>query len=84
MGYIYLVEYNDYENAKLMFEKAVELSPSYVEAVYNLGRTLEVMGDYNGAREYYWKALDLLPNYPLAVQSLNRLDDIQIRNNQEN
>jgi len=42
------------------------------------------MGDYNGAREYYWKALDLLPNYPLAVQSLNRLDDIQIRNNQEN
>jgi tetratricopeptide (TPR) repeat protein len=80
IGYLYLVEFEDYENAKGMFEQAIALSPGYVEAVYNLGRTREAMGDYSGAREQYWKSLELLPNYPLAVQSLNRLDDIQIRN----
>lgn len=80
MGYLYLVEFEDFENAKLMFEKAIQVSPGFVEAVYNLGRTLEAMGDYNGAREQYWKAIEILPNYPLAVQSLNRLDEIQIRN----
>ncbi len=79
MGYLYLVEFKDFQNAKDMFEKAVEISPSFVEAVYNLGRSYEALGDYTAARENYWKALDLLPNYPLAVQSLNRLDDIQIR-----
>lgn len=79
MGYLYLVEFEDYKNAKQMFESAVLLSPTYVEAVYNLGRSLEAMGDYSGAREQYWKSLEILPNYPLAVQSLNRLDDIQVR-----
>jgi len=83
MGYLYLVEFEDYTNAKIMFESAVALSEGYVEAVYNLGRTHEVMGDYTSAREYYWKAIEILPNYPLAVQSLNRLDDIQLRGNKK-
>jgi len=79
MGYLYLVEFEDLENAKLMFESAISISPGYVEAVYNLGRTYEALGDYTSAREQYWRSLELLPNYPLAIQSLNRLDDIQIR-----
>ncbi len=78
-GYIYLVELEDFENAKLMFEQAVVLGPGFVEAVYNLGRTNEAMGDYTGAYEQYRKALELLPNYPLAVQGLNRLDEMLIR-----
>lgn len=81
MGYLYLVEFEDFANAKQMFEAAVLLSPTFVEAVYNLGRSLEALGDYTGAREQYWKSMELLPNYPLAVQSLNRLDDIQLREN---
>ncbi|MBC8321195.1 MAG: tetratricopeptide repeat protein [Bacteroidetes bacterium] len=81
MGYIYLVEMEDFEKAKFMFEKAVSINPRFVEAVYNLGRTMEAMGDYNGAREQYKKSLELLPNYPLAVQSMNRLDDLLLRKN---
>ena len=79
LGYIYLVEYQDYNKAKNMFESAISISPGYVEAVYNLGRTNEAMGDYELARLQYKKALELLPNYPLAVQGMNRLDDILIR-----
>lgn len=80
MGYIYLVEYEDFENAKLMFLEAITINPRFVEATYNLGRTLEALGDYNGARDYYKKSLELLPNYPLAVQGMNRLDDMLRKN----
>ena len=76
MGYIYLVELEDFENAKLMFQEAVLINPRFVEAIYNLGRTMEAMGDYNEAREQYKISLELLPNYPLAVQGMNRLDDM--------
>ncbi len=79
MGYIYLVELEDFDNAQTMFEKSVALSPGFVEAVYNLGRTKEAKGDYEGAYEQYRRSLEILPNYPLAVQSLNRLDDMLIR-----
>ncbi len=84
MGYIYLVELNSYDTAKIMFQKAVELRPSFVEAVYNLGRTYEILGQYEDARIKYKKALELLPNYPLAVQGMNRLDEIMIRGNTAN
>ncbi len=76
MGYIYLVEFEDFENAKLMFQEAVLINPRFVEATYNLGRTFEALGDYNSAREKYKESLELLPNYPLAVQGMNRLDDM--------
>lgn len=76
MGYIYLVELEEFENAKLMFQEAVSINPRFVEATYNLGRTLEALEDYNGARKNYKKSLELLPNYPLAVQGMNRLDDM--------
>jgi len=79
MGYIYLVEIDDYKNAKIMFQEAILLNPRYVEAVYNLGRTLEAMDDFNGARVQYKKSLELLPNYPLAVEGMNRLDDRLIK-----
>jgi len=81
MGYIYLVEFEDFENAKTMFQEAILISPLYVEAVYNLGRTHEALKEYNEARIQYKKALEILPNYPLAVQGMNRLDDIMIRRN---
>ncbi len=75
-GYIYLVETDDPELAKQMFRKAVSINPNYVEAVYNLGRAMEVLMQYDSARIQYRKAADILPNYPLAVQGLNRLDDM--------
>ncbi|MFA5417802.1 MAG: tetratricopeptide repeat protein [Bacteroidales bacterium] len=75
LGYIYLAELSDYGSAKIEFQKAIELDPNYVEAVYNLGRTFEALKEYKTARSYYKQSLELLPNYPLAVQGMNRLDD---------
>lgn len=73
-GYIYLVELQEYDKAEEMFKKAIITDATFVEAVYNLGRTYEEKGDFEQAREYYNNAIELLPNYPLAVQGLNRLD----------
>ncbi len=74
-GYICLAEVDDYKNAESYFTKAIELDSSYVEAVYNLGRTFEAKQEYKKARQQYKQSLQLLPNYPLAVQGMNRLDD---------
>jgi len=76
-GYIYLVEKQEYGNAVEAFGQAIAIDPSFVEAVYNLGRTFEAMGRYDEAREQYKMALKLKTNYPLAVDGLNRLDAIQ-------
>jgi len=70
-----LVELANPEDAKEFFSQAVTLDSTYVEAVYNLGRTYEELQEYKNARKYYKESLRLLPNYPLAVQGMNRLDD---------
>lgn len=74
-GYICLAEIADYSKAEGYFKSAIELDSTYVEAVYNLGRTYEALSDFKKARELYKTSLQLLPNYPLAVQGMNRLDD---------
>ena len=79
-GYIYLVEVLDFENAVRSFQTAIVIDPSYVEAVYNLGRTYEEMGRYDDARIQYTQAMELVSNYPLAIDGLNRLDEIQYSN----
>lgn len=72
-GYILLVENEDFENAEMAFQQAINIDPSYVEAVYNLGRTYEAQGLYADAATKYRHALDLYPNYPLAIDGLNRM-----------
>jgi len=74
-GYLSLVELGNPLDAKTYFSQAVYLDSTYVEAVYNLGRTYEALEEYGYARKYYRQSLKLLPNYPLAVQGMNRLDD---------
>jgi tetratricopeptide (TPR) repeat protein len=75
-GYIYLVELEDFEPAAQAFQEVIQINPSHVQSVYNLGRAYEAMGLYNKARLQYRKSLELLPNYPLAIQGLNRLDEM--------
>jgi len=65
----------DFEQAKEAFHQAINIDPSYFEAVYNLGRINEETGDYDLARIQYKQALELETNYPLAIEGLNRLDD---------
>ena len=73
-AYILLVENEDFENAEIAFQQAINIDPSYVEAVYNLGRTYEAKGLYTEAAIKYRQALELYPNYPLAIDGLNRMN----------
>jgi len=73
-GYILLVENEDFDNAEMAFEQAINIDPSYVEAVYNLGRTYEAQGRYTEATTKYRHALEIYPNYPLAIDGLNRIN----------
>lgn len=77
MGYIYLVENQDADEAIILFQQAIVVAPSYYEAVYNLGRAYELKGMYEEARIQYRQALKLRTNYPLAIEALNRLDEIK-------
>jgi len=72
-GYILLVEYENFEGASNAFQQALHIDPTYVEAVYNLGRTYEAQGLYQEAILKYRQALELHTNYPLAIEGLNRL-----------
>jgi len=74
IGYIYLTELLEFENAEKAFSKAIEIKPDYTAAVYNLGRTYEVMGKTELAKEKYRDALKLTTNYSLAIEGLNRLE----------
>ena len=80
MGYIYLVEKQDADEAIILFQEAIVVAPSYYEAVYNLGRAYEEKKMYAEARLQYRQALKLRTNYPLAIEGLNRLDEIQYEN----
>jgi tetratricopeptide (TPR) repeat protein len=73
-GYIYLVEKGSYKDAENCFKKVIELDSTYVEAVYNLGRTYEAENNIDKAEYFYRKALKLVPNYPLAIRGLSRID----------
>ncbi|PLW94221.1 MAG: glycosyltransferase, partial [Marinilabiliales bacterium] len=55
------------------FQQALNIDPSYVEAVYNLGRTYEALGLREEAAIKYRQVLELHTNYPLAIEGLNRL-----------
>jgi tetratricopeptide (TPR) repeat protein len=79
-GYIYLVEFEDYDLAIDFFRKAITIDPSFVRAVYNLGRSYEAKSMYEEARKQYRQALALETNYPLAIEGMNRLDKIQFGN----
>ncbi len=73
-GYIYLVEKPDFKKAEEAFMQAIELDSTFVEAVYNLGRTYEAENKTDRAVFYYRRALELVPNYPLAIAGLNRIE----------
>lgn len=74
IGYIYLHEKNDYDQAIENFTKSIELKSNYFQAYHNRGFAYEQKGEYALARQDYQKALDILPNYELSIAGLNRLD----------
>jgi tetratricopeptide (TPR) repeat protein len=75
-GYVSLVYLKKFKEGAEYFSKAIKIDPKYIEAYFNRGYCLELMGDVAKARVDYEKALKITPNYPNAVEGLNRLDKL--------
>jgi tetratricopeptide (TPR) repeat protein len=55
------------------FEKAIDLNPNYVQAIYNLGLQYEFKGDKVAAKKLYLEAIDVDNNYSPALKAVNEL-----------
>ena len=56
--------------AKLCYQKALEIDPGNYEAHFNLGKWYKAHGDYDRAIKYLRRAIDLSGNFPAAVSQL--------------
>jgi glycosyltransferase involved in cell wall biosynthesis len=63
-----------YENAKLFFEKALYIDPQNSNALNNVGVLSFQAGDYKTAKEYFARALKVNPNNRDAMVNLALLD----------
>jgi tetratricopeptide (TPR) repeat protein len=79
IGYINLVEFEEYAVADAYFSRALNCNPDYADALYNRGLARELLSDYEGARNDYRAALTKAVNHPGAIKGLNRLDEIMGR-----
>jgi len=57
-------------DAKELFQKTIELEPTFAMGYLNLGMTLKAMGDLAGAINHYQRAIELNPTYADAYQNL--------------
>jgi|LZCG01.1.fsa_nt_gb tetratricopeptide (TPR) repeat protein len=76
LGYIEMVYRQEYQKAILLFNKAIEKNPLFIQAWYNKGYCYELLGNYQEARKHYQKTMEIQPNYPRAIEGLNRLDNV--------
>ena len=60
----------DLKAAKIAYETALKIDPSFAAGHYNLGMTLKAMSLYVDAVASYQKAIQLNPNYAEAYQNL--------------
>jgi tetratricopeptide (TPR) repeat protein len=77
-----LFNLRQYQEALACFEKALELRPSYIEAINNKGLVYLAIGDYNKAIECFNQSTDLNPsdatiwnNKGLAFHVLRKYED---------
>lgn len=75
IGWIFMTQREQYEEAVAFFTKAISQDTTFVEAVYNRGLAFEMMGNKSSARQDYSYALHLNQYYEPALEGLNRLDD---------
>lgn len=74
-AYVNFVYLRDNETALGLFNRALELNPDYLDALFNKGRVLEQMGKYADAFEVYKEVLNRQKDYELAVQAINRIQN---------
>jgi tetratricopeptide (TPR) repeat protein len=80
LGYIELVEKNNFKKSITHFTEAIKLNPNYAEAYYNRGYCYELIGEIEAARGDYQKALQVQTNFRKAIDGLNRLDRMIVVN----
>ncbi len=73
LGFIALVNKENYPEAIKQFSSAIRANQNYVEAFYNRGMAYESTGDITSAIKDYRSALAIFPNYGLALDRLKEL-----------
>ncbi len=63
LGEIYMVVKRDYDMAKKLYKKAININPELRKAYYNLGYVNYINKDYDQAREYFHKFLEFEPQH---------------------
>jgi tetratricopeptide (TPR) repeat protein len=58
------------QEAKLTYQKVLQIDPNFAAGYYNLGITLKAMGQFVEAIAAYKQAIQLNPNYAQAYQNL--------------
>jgi tetratricopeptide (TPR) repeat protein len=74
MGYIELVENQNYNRAISYFYQVLKVNPQYYDALFNLAYALELSGDKEDAKLKYKELLNKVPNHQKALQQLNQLE----------
>ena len=74
-AYVHFIYLQNNEIALEYFDKALQINPDYIDALYNKGRVLEQMGDYVKAMDVYKQVLEKSTNYQLAIDAINRIQN---------
>ncbi len=72
---LYFDRIGRYEEALTAYEKAVEMDPGHIRAIFRLGYAHDLRGNETQAIEYYEKCLGLNPTYINALFNLGLLCD---------
>ena len=62
-----------YEEARISYQKAVEIKPDLADAYNNLGNISRASNDHEEAIMYFKKAIEVDPNYANAYINLSRI-----------
>lgn len=74
-AYVHFIYMHNNETALDFFNKALQINPDYMDALYNKGRVLEQMGNYVEAMNVYKQVLEKNTNYQLAIDAINRIQN---------
>jgi tetratricopeptide (TPR) repeat protein len=72
-GYILLEHQERYSEARIEFDQAIRVRPTYAQAYYNRGLTYEMEGMLDSALVDYKQAIVLMPEMDLAAEGLGRM-----------
>jgi len=74
LGYINMVDLEDYKTAVSKFDSAIFIKPNYFQAVYNKAFCYEQLQYFEKAKYFYNQTLAINPDYNLAKEGLKRVN----------